>query len=144
MLFRRLAVAALFAGSLSSFVMAQSSSDPQPKLFLELNAVQDVEGSCRLSFLVTNETGQSIDNAKFETVIFDADGGVVSLSVFNFRDLPENRPRVRQFTLAERSCNSVGRALINGVSSCTVAGAESDICHNALVLSSRLDMELLG
>ncbi len=144
MLFRRLVAAALFAGSLSSTVMAQSAAETSAKLLVELNTVQDVAGACRLTFLVRNETGQSIDGVVLETVIFDTKDAVDNLTLFDFRDLPESRPRVRQFDLTGRTCDSVGQVLINGTSACVVDGAESEICHNALTLSSRTDMELLG
>ncbi len=144
MLFRCLAFAALFTGTLSSNAIAQSADSASSGLFVELNAVQDVDDACRLSFLVRNETGTDIEKVVFETVIFDAEGRVVSLSLYDFRDLPADRPRVRQFKLPERSCASLGQALINGANSCVVNGSESDICHDTLTLSSRVDMELLG
>lgn len=131
--------------SLLSFgASAQSANDTQPGISLELNSVQDVGEACRLSFVVDNQTGSDIDEAVFETVIFDAEGGVVTLSLFDFRDLPLNRPRVRQFDLPGMACASLGRALINGASSCVINGSQSDVCQSALSLSSRIEVELLG
>ncbi|SDX53509.1 hypothetical protein SAMN05444358_10714 [Ruegeria halocynthiae] len=124
--------------------LAQTTETPLAKLSLELNAVQDVGEACRLTFLVNNQSGSAIDEAVFETVIFNADGGVVTLSLFDFRDLPMDRPRVRQFDLPGMACAAVGRALINGASSCVINGSQSDICQSALSLSSRIDVELLG
>lgn len=149
MLFRRFVLAALFTGAVVPAALAQSADQPvsgQPAtgLNVELNAVQDIDGSCRLSFLVTNQTATAIEKALFETVIFDAGGSVSSLSLFDFRSLPVERPRVRQFDLPDRSCASVGQILINGANSCVVDGIENDICRDALTLSSRVEMELLG
>ncbi|WP_299638138.1 hypothetical protein [uncultured Ruegeria sp.] len=144
MLFRRLIVAAMFSGCLLSTASAQSGAESSTRLFVELNSAEDVAGACRLTFLVKNETGQQIDGAVFETVIFDTEGGVLNLSLFDFRDLPASRPRVRQFDLPNRTCDAVGQALINGASSCVVDGSESDICDSTLTLSSRVEMELLG
>jgi len=123
---------------------AQSTQSTPPGLFLELNALQDVEGACRLSFVAQNGTEAAIEKVVFETVIFDASGGVVSLTLFNFRDLPMNRPRVRQFDVPGVACESIGKALINGANSCVVDAAESGVCDDALSLSSRLSVELLG
>ncbi|WP_372570312.1 hypothetical protein [Ruegeria jejuensis] len=134
----------LVASLLPLGLRAQSGDAPASTLSVELNAVQDVGEACRLSFLVENLTGTTIDEAVFETVIFDTAGGVVTLSLFDFRDLPVGRPRVRQFDLPGMTCNAVGRALINGARSCVVDGAESDVCQEALSLTSRVDMELLG
>jgi len=140
MLFLRLALTALLA-NLPLAVQAQSE---EATLYVELNAVQDVENACRLTFLARNTTGTAIEKAVFETVIFDTSGGVVSLSLFDFRDLPADRPRVRQFDLPGTVCGDVGQALINGASTCTVAGAASRVCQEALMLGSRLDVELIG
>jgi hypothetical protein len=144
MSFRHFAFAVLVAGAVPAAVLAQSAGDAPSRLSLELNAVQDVGGSCRLTFLARNGTGVAIDQAVFETVIFDKSGGVVSLSLFDFRDLPADRPRVRQFELPGMACENVGQALINGANSCVVDGAESRVCDESLLLGSRISVELLG
>ena len=144
MLFRRFALVALIIGAIPVMLMAQYAEDTASRLFLELNAVRDEGGSCRLTFLARNGTGVAIDKAVFETVIFDTSGGVLSLSLMDFRDLPVEVPRVRQFDLPGMTCDALGQALINGANSCVVDGVESAICHEALSLSSRLSVELLG
>lgn len=123
---------------------AQESATDAPRLHLELNALQTVEQACRLSFLARNDTGTDIDKAVFETVIFDAEGGVASLSLFDFRALPQARPRVRQFDLPGAPCEAVGRVLINGAGTCLIGGEASDLCDTALSLTSRLNVELIG
>lgn len=138
---RALIFALLFAPSL---VHAQSVDAVVPGVSLELNAVQDVENACRFTFVAGNNTGHSIDKAVFETVIFDAEGAVVRLSLFDFRALPEGRPRVRQFDVPGMTCDSIGQTLINGASSCIVNGAENDACSDGLTLTSRITMKLLG
>ncbi len=142
--YHRLALAAALAISSTNSALAQSADDNPSELLLELNTVQEVNGACRLTFLVQNETGSDIEKAAFETVIFDSSGRVVTLSLFDFRDLPADRPRVRQFGLPDLNCDSIGRVLINGANSCVVDGSESDICSTGLNLTSRIDVELLG
>lgn len=127
-----------------SVAYAQSATAAPPGLSLELNAVQDVEGACRFTFVAQNASGADIDKAVFETVIFDTTGVVVRLSLFDFRDLPEGRPRVRQFDVPAITCDAISQTLINGTSSCVVGGAESDLCSDGLTLSSRITMKLLG
>ncbi|MEO9575247.1 MAG: hypothetical protein ABJ263_16470 [Tateyamaria sp.] len=135
----------LFFSTCAPFsALAQSAETATSRLHLELNNLQDIEGACRLSFVAKNETGAAIDRAIFETVVFDATGGVVNLTLFDFQDLPVDRARVRQFDLAGMGCSSIGKALVNGASSCVVEGAESTICKDALSLSSRLSVELFG
>jgi len=143
MTFRRSAFAAiLFA--LPVAVQAQSQTEPPSGLMLELNAAQDVEGACRLIFLVENGTGTTIDAASYESVIFDASGTFVRLTLFEFRDLPAGRPRVRRFDVRDTTCENLGRVLINGLNSCVVDGSESAICDDTPTLRSRTEVELLG
>ncbi|RBW54924.1 hypothetical protein [Ruegeria sp. A3M17] len=144
MLFLRSALVFLNFCSLPVAALAQSEENKPTGLIMELNTVQDLGQACRLTFVIENKTGTAIDEASFETVIFDAAGSVVSLSLFNFRDLPEDRLRVRQFLLPDRDCSSVGKVLINGTNSCKVAGADSSICEDGLELQSRTDVELIG
>ncbi len=139
---RFMALALLVA--VPTLAQAQSDEAEPAGLSLELNAAQDVQGACRFSFVANNNTGAEIDKAVFETVIFDAAGTVVRLSLFDFRDLPQDRPRVRQFDVPGMTCDAISQTLINGASSCVVAGAESDVCSDGLTLSSRITMQLLG
>lgn len=143
MLFRRLAVATL-AVALPFALSAQAAEDLPGGVALELNALEDVGGVCRLTFLAQNRTGFAIDNAVFEAVIFDRSGGVMRLSLLDFRDLPADRLRVRQFDLPDISCNAIAKALINGASSCVVEGNESGICDAPLSLGSRTAVGLIG
>ncbi len=122
----------------------QAETEAKPGLLVELNAVQDVEGACRLTFLIENESKTSIDSASYQVVIFDASGVFERLTLFGFRDLPAERPRVRQFDVRDITCQNLGRVLINGVSSCIVDGNESNICDQTPTLRSRTEVELLG
>lgn len=145
MSFRVLAcVGSLLLGLGGQTAWAQSEDSAPPQLFLELNAAQDVAGACRLTFVARNATGLEIEQAVFETVIFDAAGGVISLSLYDFRDLPSGRPRVRQFDVPGIACDGLGQALINGANACRVEGVENGVCDSSLMLSSRLAMGLIG
>lgn len=144
MLNRYAIVCFLIAGVFPHGAIAQSTEKTDATLHLELNTLNDVEAACRLTFIAHNSTGSEIEQAVFETVVFDNSGGVHSLSLFDFRDLPKDRPRVRQFDVPGISCSSVGRVLINGANKCTADGVESTLCAASLSLSSRIAVELLG
>ena len=144
MLFRYTAVCVLFAGLMPCVSSAQSDEPQASEIHLELNALNETEAACRLTFVATNSTDQDIERAVFETVIFDSTGSVVTLSLFDFQSLPQARPRVRQFDVRDLSCASIGRVLINGASTCTAGDADSTLCEKSLTLSSRVAAELLG
>lgn len=142
--FRNTAVCILVAGIFPSASLAEYDENSHSAIHLELNTLSDTEAACRLTFVAQNTTSSAIDQAVFETVIFDKSGGVATLSLFDFQDLPQGRTRVRQFDVPGLACSSIGGVLINGANTCTADGVESDICEGFLSLSSRIAVELLG
>ena len=111
---------------------------------IELNAVQQVKDSCRISFLIQNGHGFDIDQAVFEAVLFDAEGRVDRLTLFDFGVLPSARPRVRQFVVPGLACVSLGRLLFNGAETCAGANVPENACARHLNLRSRTNVEVLG
>ena len=113
-------------------------------LSLELNRLEQVEGGCRLAFVAQNGLAADLEGVAFEIVIFDADGRVQRLTVFDFGALPAGRPRVRQFDLAQTQCGSVGRILVNGVSQCAGQDIDDKACEQGLILTNRTGAEFTG
>lgn len=109
-----------------------------PAISVELNALDPVEGACRLVFVARNGLEADVASLILEAVAFDPEGGVARISLFDFGELPAGRIRVRQFDLPKLSCDGVGSLLINGVQTCE--GVED--CP--LAVSSRTEVELLG
>ncbi|MEY8879952.1 hypothetical protein [Donghicola sp. XS_ASV15] len=126
---------------LPSFLVAQ---DDGAKVSLELNALTPTDTACMASFIATNTSGQDIESAIYEVVLFDTDGGVDRLTLLDFGTLPSGRPRVRQFGLGNLACDDLGQVLINGAQTCTVAGAASGVCADQLKVSSRTEVEVTG
>ncbi len=113
-------------------------------LRVELNAAETTDTACRLSFLIENTHGADIAQAVYETVLFNADGEVDQLTLFDFGTLPTGRPRVRQFEVPGLACNDLSRLLINGASTCKAGDLGADVCAATLSLSSRTAIALLG
>lgn len=91
--------------------------EPEPARALTLNSVTATEaGGCRLTFVMRNDLRASLERLVAEAVLFDAQGRVATLTLFDFGALPPGRPRVRQFDLAGQSCDGIGGVLINGIS----------------------------
>lgn len=108
-------------------------------LSIELNALDQVDGACRLVFVARNATDADIDALVLETVAFDAEGGVTGISLFDFATLPADLPRVRQFDLPGTACDEIGSLLVNGVQAC-----EGGACDAPLSVGSRTGVEFLG
>src|SRR6056297_1768846 len=126
--------------------MAQSTRAPTgPNLSVTLNTVAATEaGGCRLSFVIRNDLGADIESLVAEAVLFDTDGRVATMTLFDFGSLPEGRPRVRQFDLAGRGCDGIGGVLVNGIGTCEGDGLTPAACLTGLRLSSETAIEVTG
>ena len=122
-----------------------AAQDIQGKnLSIELNALEPVEGACRISFLIQNGHAADITQAVFEAVLFDSEGRVNRMTLFDFGDLPSARPRVRQFVISGLPCQGLSRVLINGAETCSGDGLVEDACIQGLDLRSRTAVEITG
>ncbi len=123
----RLLVAAValgpaFAGpALAEDVAARS-------LVLELNGAQPSEKGCRLTFVVTNGLGTSLDKSAFEIALFDAGGTVERLAVLDFQDLPDGKTKVVRFDLGGLDCKGLSRILVNRAVECAGIGLDAKAC----------------
>ncbi|MEQ5868710.1 hypothetical protein J4E08_02225 [Sagittula sp. NFXS13] len=122
-------------------VMAQE--DASDRLSIELNSVEPQETGCRMSFVVLNGHEVDLSSAVFEAVLFDAEGAVERMTLFDFGALPSKRTRVRQFVVPQLACDNLGQILINGAQTCE-AEAEGDFCIDGLDLKSRIDIRVIG
>ncbi len=137
---KKLQAAVLLACVATSVAAQEDAVDP--KLIVELNTAETMDTACRLSFMVTNEHPQDIEAVVFETVLFNVDGSVNQLTLFDFGALPSNRPRIRQFDVPGLGCDGLGRLLINGAVTCEAPDA--GLCINTLELRTRTQIEVLG
>jgi len=128
----------------SNAAFAQSDTPPETALFVELNTLGVIETGCRLTFMATNALGRDIDKLVLETVLLTKDGKVNRLTLFDMRDLPANRPRVRQFDVPSLSCDALGSVLINGIETCSGGAMEPNECGRKLDLSTRTEVEIIG
>ena len=111
---------------------------------LELNAVKSSDAACTLTFMIINGHPSDIDKLVFETVLFDINGQVDRLTLFDFGAVPAARPRVRQFSVPGVACADLGMILINGVSTCDSQTLPASACEDGLIVTSRTDIEVQG
>jgi hypothetical protein len=105
---------------------------------IELNSASDQEGTCRLTYVVTNGTTTDLTQASWEVAVFDGAGAVNRLWVLEFGELPQGRTRVVQFDLADQPCEGVSRISVNDAVDCQSAGGALDLCDRTRSLSSRV------
>lgn len=120
---------------------AAAQDAPGGSFGLELNNAADVNGVCRLTYVATNDTGTALDKTAYEVAVFDSEGTVSRLLILDFGKLPEGKTKVVQFDLSEMSCGGISRLLINSVSECATADGPYPFCMDALVTSSRTEID---
>ena len=141
----RAALAPLVLAALTGLAaMAQAQEELSDTVLLELNTAQSQGDACTLTFQIINGYESEIDSLVYETVLFDSEGGVNRLTLFDFGALPPGRPRVRQFSVPGMTCEGLGRILINGAHACEGEGLDAGACVNGLKLDSRVAIEVLG
>lgn len=140
----RLLVLALVAGLYpGTAVLAQEVAAPGA-LSIEMNDLAQTEKGCKLTFVAGNALTQSLAKVSFEFVLFDQKGLVERMAVFDFRDLPAGKTKVRQFTLAGTKCEAIKSVLINDTPVCEGEGVAKDACAKALKTGSKSSVELKG
>ncbi len=136
---------ALLAATLLAPAIATAQDAQGQNVTLELNAVEQVDEACRISFLIQNGHDTDIAQAVYEAVLFDTEGRVDRMTLFDFGALPAARPRVRQFVVPGMACTALGRLLINGADTCAGDGVAPDACVKDLTLRSRAEgVEVMG
>lgn len=133
-------LAAFYPGTAA---LAQDAGTPGV-LSIEMNDLAQSEKGCKLTFVAGNSLPQSLTKASFEFVLFNQKGLVERMAVFDFRDLPAGKTKVRQFTLAGTQCDAVKSLLINDAPACEGEGVAKDACMKALKTGSKSDVELKG
>ncbi len=140
----RLVVAALTVSLGFASAAPAQETGPGAAVEIELNAVKANEGSCTLTFLVTNGHAGQIDKVVYETVLFDSAGQVERLTLFDFGTLPPGRPRVRQFSIPGLACDDLSQVLINGANTCQAPDLADTACVAGLILETRTRIGIIG
>ncbi|MCX7567411.1 hypothetical protein OS189_13755 [Sulfitobacter sp. F26169L] len=136
-------LAIILAVTTASTLSAQET-DIGGKISVELNAAQTNADACTLTFLITNGLQGAVNKVVYETVLFDQNGQVDRLTLFDFGKLPVARPRVRQFSVPQITCDQLGQIIFNGANTCDVENSEVSVCETGLLLSTRADIEVSG
>ena len=124
-----------------SFAMSAAVSAQSGNFVLELNNAADVDDSCRLTYVATNNTGVGLEKTSYEVAIFDGEGRVSNLLVLEFGQLPIAKTKVVQFDLKGSACGTISRIVVNNLAECDSADGSHDFCLSALITSSRTDIQ---
>lgn len=159
----------LLTAALCALPLTLAAQDsPAPSIALELNNAADIqqtlpaaEGaapvtqtSCRMTYVVTNRTGEGLRAAGWQVGVFDSGGVVRALLMLNFGELPDGKTKIGIFDIPGWPCADISRIVVNDVAQCVPASAEpvtqadgtqvwaqASHCLDGLATSTRADIE---
>lgn len=131
-------VAAAVAAVLSiAPAMAQDVAAPGA-LSVELNDLQAGDAGCRAVFVINNGLGKPLDKVALRVVAFDTEQKAKLFLSIDAGTLPAGKTRVLRFDLGEGvGCETIGRLVLDDVTSCEGEGLDRAGCLAAVTLSSR-------
>ena len=101
---------------------------------VELNAAENADGRCRLTFVTENQ-GAARDSFKLDLALFNTEGAVYRRMIVDLAPIRSAKTLVKTFAV-EGDCAQLGAVLVNEVAAC--APGDPNACLDALALSSRL------
>ena len=101
---------------------------------VELNAAENAENRCRLTFVIENRGGDR-DTLKLDLALFNTEGAVYRRMIVDLAPVRSAKTIVKTFA-ADGDCAQLGSLLVNEVAACTPG--EPATCLDDLALSSRV------
>ena len=102
---------------------------------VELNAVEDAEKRCRLTFVIENKGKTALESLKLDLALFSTEGAVYRRMLVDMAPLRANKTIVKTFE-ADGDCARLAAVLVNDVTACQPG--EAGACEDQLALSSRV------
>ena len=123
------------AASLVFILIARvADAAPSEAIRLELNALENAEGRCRVSFVIENKGQTTLDSFRLELAVFNREGIVQRRVTAELAPVRSAKTIVKSFTI-DGGCDDIGAILVNDVTAC--APGDINACLDRLELSSR-------
>lgn len=108
----------------------------QEGIEIELNKLEDKDGSCRAYLVFKNHTDSLFHEFKLDLVMFGSDGIISRRLAVDSSPLRPKKTSVKLFDIEGLACDDISLILINDVLSCR-SEYERDDCVNLIEASSR-------
>ncbi len=108
------------------------------KIAVEFNDLQQAEGGCRAVFVLNNGLDKPLEKLALRVVAFDTAEHATLFLTLDVGALPVGKTRVLRFDLgAGVACDSIGKLVLDDVTSCEGANLDPAGCLAAVSLSSK-------
>jgi hypothetical protein len=132
----------LRAGAAALLLFGHHGAAAAQTLDIELNKLEDTDGQCTASVLLTNRMGETLDQVRFDLYVFGPDGVIARRLLLDTGPMRVDKTTVATFALLDRPCSAIGRLLVSDVPLCKTASGASVDCVAALNLASRAAVQL--
>lgn len=102
---------------------------------IELNALENSENRCRLTFVIENKGTSAVESLKLDLALFNTEGAVYRRMLVDMAPLRPAKTIVKTFS-TEGDCAQLGSLLVNEVTACQPGDPAA--CQDQLSLSSRV------
>jgi hypothetical protein len=110
------------------------------KLLLELNNAQTADNSCRVTFVIQNNTTTAIQSSSYTMSLFDTSGQIIKPVNLKFPPFPVNKIKVIQFPL-DLTCDKI-QGIVPDETECVAAdGTPSTVCDDSVLLRSKTKIQ---
>src|SRR5690625_603345 len=120
---------------------AETATEEQGTLVVELNKVEQLDNACRAYLLFENGQDSRFDEFRLDLVLFDGEGVIARRIAVEAAPLRAGRSVVKLFDLADLQCQTIDRVLLNDISPCADEAGPRDDCVDLVELRSRSDIE---
>ena len=112
-------------------------------LSLELNKLEDRDGSCRAYLVFDNRSDARYDTFKLDLVLFGTDGVIIRRMAVEAAPLRPEKKAVKLFDITGTACGAIGSVLVNDVLGCHDAEGDRNDCITGLKVGSRVSATML-
>ncbi|MEM6680571.1 MAG: hypothetical protein AAF675_22120, partial [Pseudomonadota bacterium] len=113
------------------------------RLTVELNKLEDAEGTCRSYFLFRNPSDTAFAEFEMALAIMDPEGVIDQLLTIDAAPVPAGRTTLKLFEIPGRACAAVGELLLHDIAACRPQNAEPIDCFEVIELRSRASAALV-
>jgi hypothetical protein len=109
-----------------------AADDP---VHVELNAIENTEGRCRLTFVIENKGKTAVESLKLDLALFNTEGAVYRRMLVDMAPVRPAKTIVKTFS-TECDCAQLGSMLVNEITACQPGDPAT--CQDQLSLTSRV------
>jgi hypothetical protein len=117
--------------------MAASAVAADGQVRIELNRLEEREGSCRVHLVLENASESGFVGYKLDLVLFGLDGIIARRIAVDVAPLRARKKSVKLFDVDGLACAAIGSVLVNDVLDCRSAAGEVADCVESLAVSTR-------